>query len=196
MLPMLVLYGTTDGQTARIARFVAEELRSAGSDVDLVEAHSSRTPDPKAYAGVIVLASVHVRSYQRSVRRWVSANAAALGDRPTAFLSVCLAVLQTDEKTRRDLAGILERFISRTCWQPTFSRHIAGALRYTHYNWIKKWVMRGIAAKTGGGTDTTRDYEYTDWDDLRGIVRRFHHFATHPEKGTTGEVNRVGHLVG
>ncbi len=33
--------------------------------------------------------------------------------------------------------------------------------------------MKRIVAKAGGGTDTTRDYEYTDWDDVRVFAREF-----------------------
>ena len=53
------------------------------------------------------------------------------------------------------------------------TRTVAGAVPYTKYNWLKKWVMKRVVAKAGGGTDSTRDYEYTDWDDLRAFAREF-----------------------
>ena len=34
-------------------------------------------------------------------------------------------------------------------------------------------MMKRIVAKAGGGTDTTRDYEYTDWNDLRVFAHEF-----------------------
>ncbi len=33
--------------------------------------------------------------------------------------------------------------------------------------------MRRIARKAGGDTDTSKDYEYTDWNDVRGFADRF-----------------------
>jgi len=33
--------------------------------------------------------------------------------------------------------------------------------------------MRRIARKEGGDTDTSRDYEYTDWNDLRAFGEAF-----------------------
>jgi menaquinone-dependent protoporphyrinogen oxidase len=33
--------------------------------------------------------------------------------------------------------------------------------------------MKRAVAKAGGDTDTSRDYEYTDWDDLRAVTRDF-----------------------
>jgi menaquinone-dependent protoporphyrinogen oxidase len=33
--------------------------------------------------------------------------------------------------------------------------------------------MVRIVRKAGGDTDTSRDYEYTDWEELRGFARDF-----------------------
>ena len=52
-------------------------------------------------------------------------------------------------------------------------RLVAGALVYSRYNWLTRWMMRRIARKEGGDTDTARDYEYTDWDALRRDVEIF-----------------------
>jgi len=38
MLPVLVLYGTTDGHTRKIADFIGDTLRSRGARTDVVEA--------------------------------------------------------------------------------------------------------------------------------------------------------------
>ena len=54
---------------------------------------------------------------------------------------------------------------------------VAGALPYTKYGWLKRMMMKRIVAKAGGDTDTTRDYEYTDWIDLRNFARDFAELA-------------------
>jgi len=46
-------------------------------------------------------------------------------------------------------------------------------LLYTRYGWLKRHMMKRIVAKAGGDTDTTRDFEYTDWDDLRDFTQDF-----------------------
>lgn len=169
---ILVLYGTTDGQTAKISRAVADVLSQQGAQVDVAEAGHA-TVRPQDYAGVIVAASVHAGGYQRAVRRWVRRHAEALRARPTAFVSVCLGVLQKDPGVQRELAAIVRRFLTATGWQPTMTETIPGALLYTRYNWIKRQIMKRIAAKAGGDTDTTRDYEYTNWSDVRSFADRF-----------------------
>jgi len=169
---VLVLFATTDGHTEKIARALADVLAGSGAPVDVVEA-ADGAPSPEAYAGVIVAASVHAGGYQRSVRRWVRTHAEALQRMPAAFVSVCLGVLQHDATTRADLDAILERFVTTTGWRPAIVKPVAGALLYTRYGWVRRFVMRRIVAKAGGDTDTSRDYEYTDWADLRQFARDF-----------------------
>ena len=169
---ILVLYGSTDGQTAKIARSIGETLRAAGAVAHVADARHAR-PDAGDYAGVIVAASVHAGGYQRAVRRWLKANAGALRGRPTAFVSVCLGVLQHDPAVDRDLERIKAKFLTGAGWQPDEVKVVAGALLYRRYNWLKRQMMRRIVAKAGGDTDTSRDYEYTDWTDLRAFANAF-----------------------
>ena|SRR5581483_4100897 len=171
---VLIVYATTDGQTQKIAEMLADTFGREHWEATAVNArHASPDLNLDTYDRVIVAASVHARGYQRAAKRWVRAHAAALNRSHTAFLSVCLGVLEHDPKVDRELQDIMERFFSTTGWRPSVSKLVAGALPYTRYGWLKKLVMKRISAKTGGGTDTTRDYEYTDWDDLKAFVIRF-----------------------
>ena len=172
MTPILVLYGTTDGHTAKVAGALADTLRGKGAAVDVIDA-ATAAPRADRYAGVIVAASVHGGRYQRAVRRWVQQNRDALAGRPTAFVSVCLGVLQWQPEVQREVNATVERFLMATGWRPTRATSIAGALAYSKYGWLKRWIMRRIAEKAGGATDTSRDYEYTDWQALRAFAERF-----------------------
>jgi menaquinone-dependent protoporphyrinogen oxidase len=173
MTRLLILYGTTDGHTAKIARFLASELRSYGATVDVLDARTSN-PQPADYAGVLVAASLHAGGYQRAVVRWVRAHADALRGKPSAFLSVCLAVLQKDLGVHRELGGIINRFEAQTGWKPTRVKIVAGALPYTRYGWLKRVVMRRKMKQVGGETDVSRNHEYTDWTDLLGFAGTFY----------------------
>ena len=170
---VLVFYGTATGHTRKVASVLAGTLRFSPLDVDVVNADEPLDPNPEDYAAVIVAAPVRGGQYQRAVRRWVTAHAAELQRRPTAFVSVCLGVLEHNPKTDAVLAGILQRFFDKTGWHPGTVKVVAGALPYTRYNWITRWMMRRIVKRAHGDVDTTRDYEYTDWDDLRDFVGGF-----------------------
>ncbi len=174
MTRILILYGTTDGHTRKIAEAIAETLRQEECSVEVFEAAAvPPPPGPRQYDGVIVAASVHVGGYQRAVKRWVRAHAEGLNRSATAFVSVCLAVLERRPEVEQELGEIMQRFFRRCAWRPTIHKVVAGAVPYTRYGWLKKWVMKRIVRKAGGGTDTTRDYEDTDWNDLRAFARAF-----------------------
>ena len=51
--------------------------------------------------------------------------------------------------------------------------HVAGAFRYTEYDFFKRWALKYIAWHKGAPTDTSRDYELTDWEDLARFVDGF-----------------------
>jgi menaquinone-dependent protoporphyrinogen oxidase len=81
-----------------------------------------------------------------------------------AFFSVGLAVASRTSDGRAQTLELVERFVQRTGWRPARIELIAGALPYSKYNFLIRFIMRRISGKEGGDTDTSRDYEYTDWD--------------------------------
>ena len=172
MTRILVVYGTTDGHTAKVAGAIADTLRSRAAVVDVHQIGRTHCL-PDGYDGVIVAAPVRGGKYQKPVRRWVRAHAAVLNAKTTAFVSVCLGVLQREPAVDRTLTTIIDRFLAETGWRPVVTKRVAGALPYTRYNWLIRRVMKRIAAKAGGDIDTSRDYVYTDWQDLRTFAEQF-----------------------
>ena len=174
MSRVLILYGTTDGHTRKIATALRDALVDEGVYTFVSDArHGTESVVPEEYDGVIVAASVHAGGFQKTVVRWARAHADQLNRMPTAFLSVCLGILEKRPEVRRTLDAIVEQFQRSTGWRPEAVKFVAGALLYTRYNWLKRWIMRRIVAKVGGDTDTTRDFVYTDWEDLGAFARTF-----------------------
>ena len=66
-----------------------------------------------------------------------------------------------------------DRFVADTGWHPQRLVPVAGALRYSQYNFAVRMLMKRIARESGGSTDTTRDHEYTDWTALEQFVDQF-----------------------
>jgi menaquinone-dependent protoporphyrinogen oxidase len=170
---VLILYGTTEGHTRAIARAIAEPLSRAGIEADVVRA-GLLEPAVGDYDAIIVAASVHAGRYQKCVEQWVRAHVKEFGARPTAFVSVSLSVMQRgDAKVMADLDAMVKRFTDATGWQPGMVKHVAGALLYTQYNVFKRWIMKRIVAKAGGATDTSHDYDYTNWAEVRAFAEDF-----------------------
>ena len=172
MARILVLYGTTEGHTEMVAQAMSSALTRAGFDVDVIEA-GTIDPNPASYAGIIVAASLHGGRYQKPVGAWLRAHVSEIGTKPTALVSVCLAVLRKDPAVAAELDAIVHRFTDPIGWRPTVTKSVAGALLYTRYGILKRWIMKRIVAKSGGATDTSRDYDYTDWQDVEAFAGEF-----------------------
>jgi len=174
MTRFLLVYGTREGQTARIADLIAQDLRAAGDTVDARNLRHGTAPTPAGYDAVIVGASVHAHGYEREVRRWVRANRAALDEMPNAFFSVSLSAANTDAESVAEMDDVIDRFVRETGWRPHVQHRFAGALVYSQYNWLVKRVMRRIVRKesNGGYQDMTRDYDLTDYDDVHVFALR------------------------
>jgi menaquinone-dependent protoporphyrinogen oxidase len=174
MSRILIVYGTTDGHTRKIAAVLASTLEEAGCDADIWHAQD-RAPDvdPAAYAGVIVAASVHRGAYQKAMGEWARRHGSVLSVKPSAFISVCLAVRETRPDAQAECQETVTKFLTAAGWRPATYRIVAGAVPFTRYGWLKRWMMKRHQAKVGGDTDTSRDWEYTDWDELRAFARDF-----------------------
>jgi menaquinone-dependent protoporphyrinogen oxidase len=173
-MKLLLVYGTSEGQTQKISGFVADCLAQKSHRTLVANAvESPPTADPRNFDAVIIAASVHAGRYQAAIIHYVREHLAAIGARPNAFLSVSLAAAGDDEEDVEGLEKCVANFTHETGWTPNCIHHVAGAFRYTAYDFLKRWAMKYIAYRKGGPTDTTRDYELTDWDDLTRFVDSF-----------------------
>jgi menaquinone-dependent protoporphyrinogen oxidase len=50
---------------------------------------------------------------------------------------------------------------------------VAGAIPYSRYGLLKRWVMQYMSRQAGVKTSPKQDYEYTDWEALRGFAVEF-----------------------
>ena len=164
-IPLIVrvIYGTSEGQTEKIAQFLAErghrlELIAAGRDCG--------TPEPQRFDAIVIAASVHAGRYQPAVTEYVRQHLRDIDSRPNAFLSVSLSAASPVASDLEGLKRCVETFSRETGWTPRIVHHAAGALRYRAYSLIKRWALRAIARRRGAPTDTRRDHELTDWVNL------------------------------
>jgi len=171
-MKFLIVYGTTEGQTRKIAHFMEVILQSAGHTVTTADA-ADEPPDPKDYDAILIGASVHIHKYQSAVAHYITHHAPSLNKKPGAFFSVCLAVASDIEEEHLEAEKTTRDFMEQTGWRPYMSTQIAGALKYTQYDFFKRLIMKMISKREGRTTDTSRDYEYTDWNAVKKFVLEF-----------------------
>ncbi len=145
---------------------------------------------------------IHMGKHEGAMVKFVKHHHAELASIPTAFLSVSLSEAGVErpgtppeqrKSSEGDVRKIMDAFFAETGWSPTRQRPVAGALRYSQYGFVMRFVMRRIAKKTGGGTDTSRDYEYTDWAALGQFVDDFGLELLGPPKPSDGRP-RAAHV--
>jgi menaquinone-dependent protoporphyrinogen oxidase len=161
---ILIVYGSSYGQTEKIARRLAEMLTLRSCDVTVADAKTlPASLRPDAFDGIVVGASIIARGHQPAVRDFVHANLATLNRIPSAFYSVCASAGSAYEKNRIGARRLRDAFLVEARWHPAVTESIAGAINFTRYNFMLRWYMKKASKMNGGSTDTSRDHEYTDW---------------------------------
>lgn len=169
-MKLLIAYASSEGQTRKIARFVAERLIDTGHSVELLPVAEAQDIDPAHFDRVILAASVHVGHYQGEMSEFAASQSGALAKRSTLFLSVSLAAAGHDAEDWRGLDGIVKDFAEATGWQPGQVAQIAGAYKPTDYDIFRRFVMRRIVAAKDPDADLDVDHEYTDWAALGRLI--------------------------
>lgn len=174
MRRILILYGTTDGQTGKIAEQIAAELRRGPRVVTLARADEMiGDPHLEQFDGVLVAGSVRFGRHQRYLEEFVRRHAADLAGLPAAFVSVCGALAGNWPDGTKEAAKYRDDFFRHTGWRPALAWSVAGAVKYTKYSWPTRLVMKRISRLTARPTDTSRDWEFTDWEAVTRIAREF-----------------------
>ncbi|MBD4937812.1 menaquinone-dependent protoporphyrinogen IX dehydrogenase, partial [Xanthomonas citri pv. citri] len=58
------------------------------------------------------------------------------------------------------------KFLAKIKWKPTQVEVIAGALLYPRYTLFDRLCIQLIMKLTKGETDASKEYEYTDWQQV------------------------------
>ena len=169
-MKILIGYATTEGQTRKICRHVADHLIDGGHSVELLPLSEADDPGVARFDRVILGASVHLGHYQQALSDFVADAATSLATLPTLFLSVSLSAAGHDAEDWRGLETIAEEMIEATGWTPDRVEQVAGAYTPSRYDIIRRFAMRRIIAAKDPGQDLTADREYTDWTGLDRAV--------------------------
>lgn len=167
---ILIAYATTEGQTGKIARFAMTHLSDAGHTVELIDLANATDVELSRYDGAVLMASVHAGAYQPALLDFATTHAAQLAKLPHVFCSVSLSAAGDDPEDWAGLTECITRLSQQSGWTPAKVEHIAGAFRFSEYNWFKTWAMRWIASQKGEPAIPGKDIEYTDWSALGKIL--------------------------
>lgn len=169
---ILIAFGTSEGQTRKIAEAVAARVHDLGHDAHLFDtARSPADLHVDSYDQVVVAGSVHQQRHQESVEVFVTARLAELQKRPTLFLSVSLSAAFAEGMT--EARSYVDAFLASTGWKPTQSLLVAGALRYAEYDYFKEQIVEHVVLKGRKVEGSNGDYEFTEWASLSRVIDSF-----------------------
>lgn len=169
---ILIVYGTTEGQTRKIARFIEAEIEKAGHSATICDS-TEKPENPCNYDAVIIGASMHMEKYQSSIANFIQKHKQVLNKMHTAFYSVSLTAAGDDEESWKELKHITQSFLQHTGWKPAMVEYVAGALLFSEYDFLKKYILRLIAKRAGHPNDGKHDTEFTNWTGLETFTKQF-----------------------
>lgn len=178
MASFAVVYGTGEGQTGKVAARMADALEKRGHDVTTANVEElSGEFSPAEFDAALVGSSIHVGTHHAGIREFVVANRDELSTLPTAFFQLSLSSAVDDRERRAEAAGYVDELLEEVGWDPDRIGLFGGALRYSKYGFLKRLVMKRIARDATGDVDTSRDYEYTDWEEVDAFAADFAGFV-------------------
>ncbi|CQR49473.1 MULTISPECIES: flavodoxin domain-containing protein [Haloferax] len=175
---ILVAYGSKEGQTEKIAGRIAMALAAHGYDVRTESVTDDAAGEAVADAdAVLVGSSIHMGAHSKQVYAFVREYREDIEARPNGFFQVSLSSALDDEDARAEVATYIDEFVEESGWHPERMAAFGGALRYSEYGFLTRMVMKRIAKGATGDTDASRDYEYTDWDEVETFAADFADFV-------------------
>lgn len=174
MAKFLIVYATVEGQTRKIARFIADHLKKRRNDVTLLDAADAPPDvDPAAFDAVIVASPVHMDRHHGAVVHFVKSNVETLQRLPVAFISVSLHAISDEPEDREQMRQYVDNFCRDAAWIPHAVHYAAGALKFTEYDFFKRLAARRVAREQGFKAGLQDDYEFTDWTALTRFLDEF-----------------------
>lgn len=169
-MSILVVYATVEGQSRKIAEYVADRIERAGTQVVIGDVGQAGYAEPGRFEAVIICAPIHMGRYPDRIVRFIEDWKPVLEEKRTALVTVSLSIASNIEEEVAESKGYPRKLEKKTGWKATVEHNAAGALRYVEYDFFKRWIMRRIAEKEGGPVDTSHDHELTDWKALDAFV--------------------------
>ena len=151
----LILYSSHDGQTKKIAEFMAQYLEG-----EVVVSPLTEELDLPFFDRVIIGASIRYGHFNKQLYHFVERHHELLNAKSAVFFGVNLTARKEGKDTPEGNVYV-RKFLQRIKWTPEKVGVFAGALLYPRYKWIDRVMIQLIMKITGGETDTTKEIEYT-----------------------------------
>jgi menaquinone-dependent protoporphyrinogen oxidase len=170
---LLIIYATTEGHTRQIAEFIGQVINTQNHTVNVYDSAKPIHLNKTTYDAVFLGGSVHQGQHQISLRNFILENKEALNKLPCAFFSVSLVAAIQQDMYQQEAQDYITNFLEEVSWKPLETICIAGALKYSEYDYFKRMVLKLLSGQLIPGIIKGQDTVYTDWDAIQTFTKTF-----------------------
>lgn len=171
-MKVAIVYQSPYGQTQKIAQQIKQNLvfeSQFKDNVHLIEIDNPKSPSD-VYGPIdmyIIGFPVYVGKFPKKLLKWVHDHSKELEDKRLGFFMVSLNAADSRDSARKTDQHLLKKLTQEAHIIPDFIASFAGALHYTKYGFIKKFILKKISQAACGPTDTSKNHELTDWNQVQ-----------------------------
>mgnify|MGYP001180437991 CR=1 FL=1 len=165
----LIIYSSTDGHTKIICQKIINSLNDKDA-ATLVSLDEVTKFDLSTFDKIIIGASIRYGKHDKQLYKFINANKNLLNQKYSIFFSVN-AVARKQKKNSPETNPYIKKFLKISNWRPKKIGVFAGKVDYPNYNFFDKYIIKFIMFVTGGPTDTSKSYEFTDWSKVDDFAK-------------------------
>ena len=165
MQKSIIIYSSVDGHTKEICEKIARHMIG---DPDIFSVDDN--PEIQNYEKIIIGASIRYGKYRTKLFDFIESNIEVINGKENAFFSVNV-VARKAEKNTPNTNPYVQKFLNSTTWIPNKVEVFAGKIDYPKYKFLDKYAIKFIMLITKGPTDTSKRYEFTDWDKVKNFAK-------------------------
>ena len=164
-----MIYSSTDGHTKTICERMIDFLKDKNV-TKLVSLNDAKNLDLSEFNKIIIGASIRYGKHSKELYKFIELNRNILNEKDSIFFSVNV-VARKAEKNTPDNNPYIKKFLTISKWRPKKIGVFAGRVDYPNYNFFDKYIIKLIMFITGGPTDTSQTYEFTDWSKVENFAK-------------------------
>ena len=157
----IFIYSSSNGQSLKICKALNKNKESLIIDIDML-----KTANLDNFDQIVIGASVKYGDHNKKVYEFVKKNMVLLEKKKTVFFSVNATARKSEKNTPKTNPYII-KFLKKTNWTPDHIGVFAGMIDFPNYNFIEKYIIKLIMWITNGPTDTSKTFEFTNWEDVK-----------------------------